>query len=381
MVVSKGESHKGNVLIVDDTLPNLRVLAKILIENGYLVRGIPNGKMAITAAISEPPDLILLDIMMPDMDGYAVCRQLKADERTCEIPIIFMSALDEVMDKVAAFSAGGVDYITKPFQVEEVLARVNAHITLQALQSKLEHQVLALREANKALQESNTELDAFAHTVAHDLKNPIANFLMTAEIIERTAKELPEGSEEILEIAGWMGAAARKATNIVDELLLLASVRQENVARAPLDMARVVRQAQKRLDWMIAQYQGTITLPEQWPTALGYAPWVEEIWVNYLSNGLKYGGQPPRLQLGYTVQHDGMIRFWIKDNGPGIPQEKQKLLFTEFTRVERMRAEGHGLGLSIVKRIAGKLRGTVGVKSQVGQGSLFYFTLPNSEQD
>ena len=107
------------------------MLAKILIENGYLVRGIPNGAMALTAATSEPPDLILLDIMMPEMDGYEVCRQLKTDERTCEIPVIFMSALDEVMDKVKAFSVGGVDYITKPFQVEEVLARVKAHITLQ----------------------------------------------------------------------------------------------------------------------------------------------------------------------------------------------------------------------------------------------------------
>ena len=103
--------------------------------------------------------------------------------------------------------------------------------------------------------------------------------------------------------------------------------------------------------------------------------------MNYLSNGLKYGGQPPRLQLGSTVQHDGMVQFWIKDNGPGLTQEKLELLFTEFTRVERMRAEGHGLGLSIVKRIATKLHGSVGVKSYVGQGSLFYFTLPGGAQD
>jgi signal transduction histidine kinase len=291
-----------------------------------------------------------------------------------------MSALDEVMDKVKAFSAGGVDYITKPFQLEEVLARVKTHITLQILQRQLESQVLALQEANTALQESNTELDAFAHTVAHDLKNPLANLMMSAEIIQTTAESMSEGADEMIEIAGWLSAAARKATNIVDELLLLASVRKEDIELEPLDMTRVVRQAQKRLDWMIAQYQGKITHPGQWPVALGYAPWVEEIWVNYLSNGLKYGGQPPRLQLGYSAINDGMIQFWIKDNGPGLTPEKLKLLFTEFTRVERMRAEGHGLGLSIVKRIASKLNGSVGVESDIGEGSRFYFTLPDSAQ-
>lgn len=378
MVAEQSDSHKGNLLIVDDTLPNLRILAKILMTHGYLVRGIPGGAMALTAATSEPPDLILLDIMMPEMDGYEVCRQLKANERTREIPVIFMSALDEIMDKVRAFAAGGVDYITKPFQIEEVLARVGAHITLRALQRKLEHQVLALQEANAALQESNAELDAFAHTVAHDLKNPIANILMAVEIIQQSDSASQQDQKNMVENIQWLNVGARKAANIVDELLLLASVRQEDVARAPVDMARVVRHARDRLDWMIAQYHGVLILPEQWPVALGYAPWIEEIWVNYLSNGLKYGGQPPRLQLGATELPEGAVRFWIKDNGPGIPPDKMGLLFTEFTRIERVRAEGHGLGLSIVKRIATKLSGSVGVKSQVGQGSLFYFTLPSS---
>lgn len=378
MVTKHSDSHKGNVLIVDDTLPNLRIVAKILIESGYLVRGIANGAMALAAAASEPPDLILLDIMMPEMDGYEVCRRLKADEHTREIPVIFMSALDEIMDKVKAFAVGGVDYITKPFQVEEVLARVKTHIALQALQKKLEHQVLTLQDLNTALQESNNELDAFAHTVAHDLKNPIANILMATDLLEQPGGDAQMSREKIGEVAHWLNVSARKAVNIIDELLLLASVRQEDVARAPVDMARVVQHAQNRLDWMIAQYQGSLTLPEQWPVALGYAPWIEEIWVNYLSNGLKYGGQPPQLQLGATELADGSIRFWIEDNGPGIPPEKVEMLFTEFTRIERARAEGHGLGLSIVKRIVAKLNGSVGVISQVGRGSLFYFTLPGN---
>lgn len=376
MSTQEAISHKSNILIVDDTLPNLRILAKILEDRGYLVRGIPDGAMALTAAAEERPDLILLDIMMPELDGYEVCARLKANAATRDIPVIFMSALDEVMNKVKAFGVGGVDYITKPFQVEEVLARVNTHITLQALQAKLERQVIALQEANAALQASNAELEAFAHTVAHDLKNPLGSVLMGTELMQTS--EDAQNSEYLDQIAGLLNASARKALNIIDELLLLASVRQEDVVREPVDMTRVLRQAQDRLEWVIKQSKGEIVLPERWPVALGYAPWVEEVWVNYLSNGVKYGGDPPQLQLGADVLADGVIRYWIKDNGPGIPPEKVELLFGEFTRLERIRAEGHGLGLSIVKRIVTKLSGSVGVESHIGQGSLFYFTLPTA---
>jgi signal transduction histidine kinase len=366
----------GNIAIVDDTLPNLRVLSKMLSEHGYLVRGIPNGKMAITAITSEPPDLVLLDILMPDIDGYEVCKRLKEDDRTRDVPVIFMSALDEVMDKVKAFAAGAVDYITKPFQVEEVLARVDTHITMQLLRQRLEIQVLSLERANLALKESNDELDAFARTVAHDIKGPLGNIVMSADILQRYTQAADD--QTVIEIAQGVGTSARKTINIVDELLLLSSVRQESVSKNPLDMADIVRQAQRRLDWMVDSYQGQVDLPADWPVAEGYGPWVEEIWVNYLSNGLKYGGRPPHLVLGATELGNGTVRFWVKDNGPGIPPDKLGTLFTEFTRIERTRAEGHGLGLSIVKRIATKLGGEVGAESELGGGSKFYFALARS---
>jgi PleD family two-component response regulator len=136
-----------NILAVDDTRPNLRLLVEILAEGGYKVRPAANGQMALEAAKVEPPDLILLDIMMPEMNGFEVCRQLKADERTRDIPIIFISALDETLDKVKAFAIGGVDYITKPFQAEEVLARVKTHLTIRNLQKSLQEQNRQLQEA------------------------------------------------------------------------------------------------------------------------------------------------------------------------------------------------------------------------------------------
>jgi sigma-B regulation protein RsbU (phosphoserine phosphatase) len=123
---------------VDDKPANLQLLSKMLSEQGYRVRPVPNGAMALSATQAEPPDLILLDIKMPDMDGYSLCEQFKTDQNTCEIPIIFISALDAIQDKVKAFRAGGLDYITKPFQIEEVLARVDTHLTLRKLQTQLQ---------------------------------------------------------------------------------------------------------------------------------------------------------------------------------------------------------------------------------------------------
>jgi signal transduction histidine kinase len=127
---------------------------------------------------------------------------------------------------------------------------------------------------------------------------------------------------------------------------------------------------------MIKAHRGRVSFPKNWPTAIGYAPWVEEVWANYLSNALKYGGEPPCVELGATTQSDGMIRFWICDHGPGIPPESQTRLFTPFTQLGRNHEGGHGLGLAIVLHIVEKLGGQVGIESELGKGSIFSFTLP-----
>jgi signal transduction histidine kinase len=262
-----------------------------------------------------------------------------------------------------------VDYITKPFQIEEVLARVQTHLSLEEMRQALEAQ-------NRQLQEQNRELDAFAHTVAHDLKSPLARVLTSLKLVQMYAPVLDQDMQELIQISITAG---HKMNSIIYELLLLASVRKEGVQLAPVDMAQVVNQALDRLPQMIEEYQAQLIVPDGWPVAQGYAPWIEEIWTNYLSNGLKYGGQPPRLELGATPQENGMIRFWVRDKGPGLTPEAQSTLFTEFTRLDRVRVQGHGLGLSIVRRIVDKLGGQVGVESAPGQGSLFYFTLPVSQ--
>jgi two-component system sensor histidine kinase/response regulator len=150
----------------------------------------------------------------------------------------------------------------------------------------------------------------------------------------------------------------------------------DEVPMTSLDMGSVIDAARERLVDMFKEYLVEIDSPEVWPTAYGYGPWVEEVWVNYLSNAVKYGGTPPHITVGATPQPPDMVRFWVRDNGTGLSEEEQSHLFIAFTRLGNTSVEGHGLGLSIVQRIVTRLRGEVGVESIAGQGSTFFFTLP-----
>ncbi len=236
--------------------------------------------------------------------------------------------------------------------------------------------VEALRQHVEELKARSEDLDAFAHSVAHDLKTPLAKIIGFVEVLEEDYATISE--EEARLYLNTIMQSGHKMSNIIDELLLLASVRKiEEAELEPLDMAEIVAAAQRRLTYLTRKRQAEIIMPPEgaWPVALGYAPWVEEVWVNYLSNAIRYGGRPPRVELGATVQADGTVRFWVRDNGPGLTPEEQAQLFTPFERLDQVRAKGHGLGLSIVRRIVAKLGGQVGVDSQVGRGSVFYFTL------
>jgi len=222
------------------------------------------------------------------------------------------------------------------------------------------------------------ELDAFAHTVAHDLKSPLSIMLSYTWMLVDDFEKFPvERTRFFLE---KLDRSGRKMNNIINELLLLASVRKlDEVETSPLDMDYLVGEALSRLKLMIDEYQAEIVMPDLWPIASGYASWVEEVWANYISNAIKYGGTPPLVEVGATLLDDNMVRFWVKDNGAGLEPEQHTRLFSQFTRLDGMRAQGHGLGLSIVQRIVDKLGGQVGVESEIGTGSVFSFTLPVSK--
>jgi two-component system, sensor histidine kinase and response regulator len=239
----------------------------------------------------------------------------------------------------------------------------------------VQHPQDRLREYTAELLARNKELEAYAHTVAHNLKNPLSVLVITADLIndvpDLTRQELKEYLQQIRSIACEMNS-------IIDNLLLLSEARQVDVPTEAMDMATVVAAIRKRLRPMIKAQRARVSFPKTWPTAIGYAPWIEEVWANYLSNALKYGGHPPCVELGFTPQPNGMVRFWIRDHGAGIPPEAQARLFRPFTQLGRTNKDGHGLGLAIARHIVEKLGGQVGVESKLGQGSLFFFTLPAS---
>ena len=249
--------------------------------------------------------------------------------------------------------------------------------TNERLQQEIRHRQEAQRAMHQftvELAERNEELDSFAHTVAHDLKSPVNIIIGYSEILEDSFADMSE--VDVVKILKIVGQAGIKMNSIINELLLLSSVRKQDIKVHPLRMVTIVEEAQKRLIQQIQEYDANIIMPKTWPKALGYAPWIEEVWANYIGNAIKYGGRPPQIMLGSTEHQNGMVTFWVKDNGQGITPEDQARLFAPFERLEQARVKGHGLGLSVVRRIVEKLNGQVSVESELGQGSIFAFTLP-----
>jgi signal transduction histidine kinase len=239
-----------------------------------------------------------------------------------------------------------------------------------------------LRKVQYDLKQKIAELDAFGRTVAHDLKNPLMVINMSVEgLLQDFASS---DNANVKKKITFVNNGTKHMISIIESILLLAGVK--NIKQNDLgvfNVSRCVNDALKRLEYNIEVHGVQICKPETWPTVFGYAPWITEAWVNYISNAIKYGGNRARkinpvIELGYDKQPTNAeyIRFWVKDNGNGIAKDKVGTLFKEFKRLHTTAHEGHGLGLSIVKTVIDKFGGEVGVESELGKGSLFYFTLP-----
>ncbi len=360
------------VLIAEDDYLVGEMIKEIFEEEiGYTIVGkATDGQQAVEMTQATRPDVVLMDIKMPRMDGIEATRRIYEN---CPTPVVMLTAY-ETPELVAEATAAGVGaYVTKPpeaREMERVIAVAMARFD----------DMIKLRQLNAELQAHNEELDTFDHTVAHDLKNPLGRIVGFAELLEESYSELPE--QELRRCLHTIAKNGRKMNSIINELLLLAGVRKaEEIIPEPLDMASIVNEALERLSNLIEAHQAQINLPESWSVALGYGPWVEEVWDNYISNAIKYGGRPPRVELGSDIIEGDpgspptSIRFWVRDNGPGLTAEDRARLFSPFVQLDHTHAPGHGLGLSIARRIVEKLGGQCTVESQVGQGSTFSFTL------
>ncbi len=368
-------STTENILIVDDKLENLKVLESTLIEQGYTVRKAINGSMALMGANAEPPDLILLDIKMPDMDGYEVCRQLKDNSKTKDIPVIFLSALDDILDKVRAFEVGGIDYITKPFQAEEILVRVQNQLKIHRLQKQLQLQNQHLSELNQELVRSNQELEQFAYVVSHDLKQPLQVILGFAQLIAKHYQHNldPKAIESLAQIL----KSGKHMKELINDLLEYSRVGSASLELKPVNCNEVLDRVLEDLQVAIAQQQGTVTY-DALPTILGDEIQLGELFQNLICNGLKFHsqGQLPQVQIT-AQQQDGTWLFEVKDNGIGIKAENFHSIFKMFQRLHsRSEYPGTGIGLATCKKIVELHGGKIWVESAFGEGTSFYLTLP-----
>ena len=225
------------------------------------------------------------------------------------------------------------------------------------------------------LEQANKALELYVRTVTHDIKSPLSIAMGYLNLVTSEYSDLEDEEKQEFLIASEQMLA--KSFQIIDELLLLTEIRNEHaIPFTPINMSAVISEVEKRMRPLLDEANATIEIPTQWEhQVVGYSPWIEEIWVNFISNAIKYGGTPPVIEITSTQTELG-IQFWTKDNGNGLTQEQQETLFEPFTRFNSTRIQGHGLGLSIVRHITERMNGTVGVDSEVGQGSEFYFTLP-----
>jgi signal transduction histidine kinase len=372
------------VLLIEDNPADAHLIRLLLADENKRQAGLPPAfellhvdKLAAGLAYVAQMnlDIILLDLSLPDSQGLATFETV--NQAAAQTPIIVLSGLDDKNVAVKAMQQGAQDYLVK--------GSIDSALLECAIRYAIERQILIsdhvqakaqLTRQALELQRRNADLDEFAHTVAHQVQGLLAQIVGYSSFVEMNyAAQLDAEAQMALK---RVLQSANKMNNVLSEILLLASVDRRDVEMIPLDMGWLINEATKRLAFTIADYEAEIRLPDDWPLALGYPSWVEEVWVNYISNGMKYGGSPPVLELGASPELNNMIRFWVKDNGQGISKEDQKKLFKPHTRLRQTRARGEGLGLSIVNRIVRKCGGKVGIDSKPGQGSTFWFSLPKA---
>lgn len=370
------QRHKGDILVVDDTLANLDLLFAMLTNQGYKVRAAINGNMALKAVFSATPELILLDINMPDMNGFEVCRQLKSDARTREIPIIFISASDETDDKVRAFETGGVDYVTKPFHVEEVLARVSSQLILY--QQKRELEAFRQREMDY-LRELSAMKDEFVQTVSHDLKNPLSVIMGYADLLSQE-EIIQQGTQSSKYVTG-IKRNADQMYGLISNLLDLAKIEAGmGLGVAPMFLDQFLDEQVESMLMLAENKQISFVYarPSQEINLIADAMRLGQVIRNLISNAIKYTPNGGQVELNHAIQGTKLL-LQVKDTGLGIPQADLPHIFEKFYRVntlEHNTSKGTGLGLSIAKAIIEQHRGNIWVESELGKGSAFSIELP-----
>jgi signal transduction histidine kinase len=354
-------------MLVDDGITNLELLKAVLRSQDYDLRAFMNGASALAAAEQEPPDLILLDISMPEMSGYEVCERLKANPLLAGIPVIFSSSLSATSDKVAAFDCGGVDYITKPIQPGEVKARVRAQLQLFQHQRNLSQKLERIRK----LEEMR---DSLTHMIAHDMRSPIGSIAMALELLQHQLPAPDERARRTLEI---LEQNTDILIRMVDQMLDISRMESGRMplVRARYHLADQIQQAIQSLAPIEAP--GRVVVREaQRLEVVADREVIHRVVVNLVENALKYSRAGQQVTLAVTARGE-RVRVAVTDQSEGISDADRERIFEKFVQLEGPRRKaGSGLGLAFCKLAVEAHGGVIGVDSEPGQGSTFWFELP-----
>jgi signal transduction histidine kinase len=361
---------------VDDVQQNIQVVGTMLRGAGYSIMPANSGAVALQRVATKTPDLILLDLMMPGMDGLEVCRQLKKDPATQSIPVIFLTASNEMDHLVQGLAAGAVDYVTKPFNPPELLARVHTHL-------ELKHARDMIVRYGQELRRLNDEKNEFMGIAAHDLRNPLGAIKGYAEMVVEDARalqhrELEENGRRIQEVAARM---AEMVQNLLDANRIERGEMQLKLTSADLAplVSGVVEAQQRRA----GAKQQTIHLEVEAapaPAQVDVAA-VLQVLENLVSNAVKYSPPGKKIIVSLKRMSEG-VRCAVRDEGPGLSAEDQRKLFGKFARLSTKPTGGEhatGLGLSIVKRMVEAMNGKVWCESEPGRGATFVVQLPAAD--
>jgi signal transduction histidine kinase len=361
------------ILAVDDDRINLRIIGGILRHEGYEIAEAGSGEQALETYASFQPNLVLLDVMMPGIDGFTTCRTLKKTYGDKCAPVIFVTAKSEADDVVMGFDAGGVDYLTKPFRPKEVVARIRTHLSNQQLVEQQKHLVDQLSKANAAK-------DRFLGMCAHDLRNPLSSIRGLAELLGENA--IGDITPEQREIVQTIHGASQSMLQLVNELLDVATIEAGHLKldKVPTSVVEIVERSVHLSNIEAAKKNMRVELV----AAVG-DPMVEvdrnkmrQVVDNLISNAVKYS--PKGSVITVQIHSDDFAAgFAVRDNGPGIPENERHKLFRDYGRLSTTPTGGEkatGLGLAICRKIVEAHQGTIGVNNLPGHGAEFFVSLP-----
>lgn len=361
----------ASILVVDDNPENLRLLSSMLGSRGFDLRLVTSGRQALQAASSDPPDLVLLDITMPELNGYEVCERLKAIEALADVPVIFLTALSEMADKLRAFRVGGVDYITKPFQIEEVVARVTTHLALRKARVELASNYQRLQGLERLR-------DDLVHMVVHDMRSPLMIMRTHLDFLQSELTDLePQQVEDLQGALAASDVLARMANDLLDVSKLEAGQMPLNAAAC--DLSAVANAVVRELGTLDRSRTIQVSAPEQPVQARCDCQLIRRVLANMIGNAIKHTPSGGRIQITLEPCGAGGARVAIQDQGPGVPPEARARIFEKFgTIADRSSSRFHsvGLGLAFCKLAVEAHGGRIGVDAAPAGGSVFWLELP-----